>query len=52
MDQELKLTEFSCCERLKRQVLTAEETVEFSLSDFCADIGRIISWHTEPAVYG
>ena len=52
MDQELKLTEFSCCERLKRQVLTAEETVEFSLSDFCADIGRIVSWHTEPAVYG
>ncbi|MBR4869616.1 MAG: LysM peptidoglycan-binding domain-containing protein, partial [Oscillospiraceae bacterium] len=52
MDQELKLTEFSCCEPLKRQVLTSEETVEFSLGDYCADIGRIISWHTEPAVYG
>ncbi len=51
MDLELNLTELSCCVPLKRQVLTAEETVEFVLSDYCADAGRIISWHTEPAIH-
>jgi len=47
MDLALKLKELSYHAPLERKVLTAEETVEFALSDYCADAGRILSWHTE-----
>lgn len=51
MDLTVNLTELSSHVPLERQVLTAEETVEFVLSDYCADAGRILSWHTEPALH-
>ncbi len=48
MDLELKTTELLSHVPLEGRTLTAEETVEFVLSDYCADAGRILSWHTEP----